>query len=77
MSPAEAEDVELCKLLDRMVPVLKRVMLPDSDKRPDLLNLEIVLLSSILQVRKELLRGQMRRPPRSSLNEHFRAQIHP
>jgi hypothetical protein len=32
MSPAEAEDVELCKLLDRMVPVLKRVMLPDSDK---------------------------------------------
>ena len=54
MSSQEEQDEALCKLLDRMVPVLKKGILRDSDKRPDLFNLEIVLLSSILQIRKEL-----------------------
>lgn len=54
MSSSRAQDEELCKLLNRMVPVLKKAILRDSDKRPDLLNLEVVLLSSAMYVRKEL-----------------------
>jgi len=48
------EDQALCRLLNRMVPVLKKVILRDSEKRPDVLSLEIVLLSSVLDIRKEL-----------------------
>ena len=48
------EDRALCELLDRMVPTLKRAIMRDSERRPDSMNLEIVLLSSILQVRKDL-----------------------
>ena len=54
MASVSAEDGELCRLLDRVVPGLKRAILRDSEKRPDLLNLEIVLLSSVLSLRKEL-----------------------
>lgn len=48
------EDQALCKLLDRMIPGLKKAILRDSEKRPDALSLEIVLLSSVLQIRKDL-----------------------
>jgi hypothetical protein len=48
------EDQALCQLLNRMVPGLKRAILRDSEKRPEALSLEIVLLSSIVQLRKEL-----------------------
>jgi len=55
MSPStEAEDRVLGQLLDRMVPTLKRAILRDSERRPEALSLEIVLLSSIVQLRKEL-----------------------
>ena len=48
------EDRALCELLDRMVPTLKRAIMRDSERRPDSMFLEFVLLSSILQVRKDL-----------------------
>ena len=48
------EDKALCKLLDRMIPSLKKAILRDSEKRPDVLSLEIVLLASILQIRNDL-----------------------
>jgi hypothetical protein len=51
---SQAEDETLRKLLDRMAPGLKKAILRDSEKRPDVLSLEIVLLSSILQIRKDL-----------------------
>jgi len=53
-SPTAAEDRALGQLLDRMIPTLKRAILRDSERRPEALSLEIVLLSSILQLRKEL-----------------------
>jgi hypothetical protein len=55
MSPsaAAAEDKPLDQLFDRMIPSLKRAMLRDSERRPEALSLEIVLLSSIVQLRKE------------------------
>jgi hypothetical protein len=37
-----------------MVPGLKKAILRDSEKRPDALSLEIVLLSSVLQIRQEV-----------------------
>lgn len=37
-----------------MVPNLKKRILRHADKEPDLMNLDIVVMSSILQVRKEL-----------------------
>ena len=48
------EDEALRKLLNRMVPGLKKGILRDSERRPDALSLEIVLLSSVLQIRQEL-----------------------
>lgn len=51
-----AEDEALRNLLDRMVPGLKRAILRDSEKRPDALSLEIVLLSGVLQIKRELVR---------------------
>ncbi len=50
------EDQALNNLLGRMVPGLKKAILRDSEKRPDALSLEIVLLSSILQIMKDLRR---------------------
>jgi hypothetical protein len=43
----------LLSLIDRMIPGLKRAILRDSDMRPEALGLEIVLLASVLQIRKE------------------------
>lgn len=37
---SQAEDEALRKLLDRMVPNLKRAVLRDSERRPDALSLE-------------------------------------
>jgi hypothetical protein len=51
---SQAEDEALRKLLDRMVPGLKKAILRDSERRPDALSLEIVLLSSVLQIRRDL-----------------------
>lgn len=51
---SQAEDQALRSLLDRMIPGLKRAILRDSEKRPDALSLEIVLLSSALHIRREL-----------------------
>ena len=51
MSSEEA--TQLCTLLNRMVPALKKAILRDSEKRPDMLTLEIVLLSSVLEIRRE------------------------
>ena len=48
------EDQALRQLLDRMVPGLKRAILRDSERRPESLGLEIVLLSSVLQIRKDI-----------------------
>ncbi len=50
------EDQALYNLLGRMVPGLKRAILRDSEKRPDALSLEVVLLASVLQIVKELRR---------------------
>jgi hypothetical protein len=47
------DDSSLCALFDRMLPSLKRI-LRHAEKEPDLMNLDIVLLSSILQIRREL-----------------------
>jgi hypothetical protein len=54
MSSSAAEDKALSQLFDRMIPTLKRAILRDSERRPEALSLEIVLLSSIVQLRKEL-----------------------
>jgi hypothetical protein len=43
----------LLSLIDRMIPGLKRAILRDSDMSPEALGLEIVLLASVLQIRKE------------------------
>lgn len=51
------EDEALRELLDRMVPGLKRAILRDSERRPDALSLEIVLLSGVLQTRRELFQS--------------------
>lgn len=51
---SESEAKALRKLLDRTVPGLKNAILRDSEKRPDALSLEIVLLSSVLQIRTDL-----------------------
>jgi len=51
---AREEDEALSDLLERMIPGLKRAILRDSEKRPDALSLEIVLLSSALQIRRDL-----------------------
>jgi hypothetical protein len=48
------DDKSLCALFDRMLPSLKKRILRHAEKEPDLMNLDIVLLSSILQIRKEL-----------------------
>ena len=52
--PTTEEDRALCQLLDRMIPSLKRAMLRDSERRPENLSLEIVLLSSAIQLREGL-----------------------
>ena len=49
------EDQALGNLLGRMIPGLKRAILRDSEKRPEALGLEVVMLSSALQIRKELV----------------------
>jgi len=48
------EDEALCKLFGRMVPALKKGILRDAERLPDVMNLQVVLLASILQIRKEL-----------------------
>ena len=43
-SSTAAEDRALGQLFDRMIPTLKRAILRDSERRPEALSLEIVLL---------------------------------
>jgi hypothetical protein len=54
MSSPAPEDKKLRELFDRMIPSLKRAISRDSEQRPEALGLEIVLLSSVIQLRKEL-----------------------
>ncbi|MBI3023740.1 MAG: hypothetical protein HYY68_08495 [Thaumarchaeota archaeon] len=42
-----------------MVPSLKKRVVRHADTEPDLLNVDIVLLSSILQIQKELGCGEL------------------
>jgi len=47
-------DKELCELLARIVPNLKRRILRHVDREPDVFNLDVVLLASIVTIRKEI-----------------------
>lgn len=47
-------DKELCELLARIVPNLKRRILRHVDREPDAFNLDVILLASIVTVRKEI-----------------------
>ncbi len=52
------DDKALCALLGRMVPNLRRRILRHADREPDLMNLDVLLLSSILHIRKEMNCGE-------------------
>ena len=50
----DESDERLCKLFGRLIPTVKKGILRDVEKRPEQANLQIVLLASILQIRREL-----------------------
>ncbi len=47
-------DKDLRELFKRMVPTLKRGILWDAERKPDVMILQIVLLASVLRIRREL-----------------------
>ncbi len=44
--------------MGRMVPNLRRRILRHADREPDLMNLDVLLLSSILHIQKEMKCGE-------------------
>ncbi len=47
-------DNEVCELLARIVPNLKRRILRHVDRESDVFNLDVILLASIFTVREEI-----------------------